>query len=1121
MKKRLLYILLTAGLVAAAALAAFTIPASAEQRADHVRLVTGEVVTITVDVPPGTPLSEIEVPGVIVNEPAAAHRAGPPGRPQPTPRAGAADRRRRASRRRRPTSASRGARAPAAAAAFDTQPLDEGVDERASARSATRSATPTARPPAPTPASSTRCPARSTATGVPNFVIRKFRVPIFLLPIYQAAGIQYGIRWEILAAINEIETDYGRNLNVSSAGALGWMQFIPSSWKAYGVDANKDGVKDPYNPVDAIFAAARYLERRRLRGGRAPRDLRLQPRRLVRRLGDAPRPPDRRRARRPGRLADRPDRGPLPRLRARALRGRPGRAARRCAGSSAARTPPTWSSPSRQPPRDRDLLAQGAPVVAVNDGVVKKIGRSKALGRYLVLQDVYGNRYTYAHLGEVSKHLPGAGRGRDRPAPLGAGAVGQRHARPPRPGPPRPAARSRTRTRQGGKRAAPPTAPQASVPDQGAPVRPSGPAPTRARPAGSSSSSTPRPAREGGFDDLQELLLAPVRPRRQRTSACKQLKAGLARDRRHDPRPDRPDRAGQGRPPLLLDPPRRPGRAADRPEADPRRLEAARGHRDLPRQGHERALRHRRRRRLLDRPDPAAAEAAARAPRALRPADRDLRVRRARTSAAARSTAACSPRSPTWPSRGCKPTVTSLKCGHGFYTASGNVSHHSSGNAVDIAKINGVPILGHQEPGGITEQTVRQLMRLQGTMRPDQIISLLEIGGPTFAMADHADHIHVGFQAAVRRRTRKLGRQALAVLKPGQWSDLLARLREIENPVVPTKPSKYSLPAENADKRASDAHTGRIAAPPALFGFVQLEFGFLLGPADGRYLLRRSPDAEPERVLVLRHARARRSGACSRAAAAGSVEEAEAEPVPTSRATVVRAQPFESPGEAEAWLDGPARRRRAGRGRGRRGRARPQRRDQRAPRRGRRPPRPRRLRRPGAGGPRRLRRRRGGGRRALQRRLGAAARATSGRAARWRRRRSASRRCSAAASSRWPARSWCCAPGRTSTPAARARPRCRRASRSRRCWPSCPPRELEADREAIGEAANAALRGDPSPELQEAVAACIARMEAVLAPDAARALRVHRPSTSGRGGRANLRPTVGRSATGGEGTWRT
>ncbi len=65
--------------------------------------------------------------------------------------------------------------------------------------------------------------------------------------------------WQVLAAINEIETDYGRDLAVSSAGAVGWMQFLPSTWKQWGMDANGDGVADPYNPVDAIFSAARYL----------------------------------------------------------------------------------------------------------------------------------------------------------------------------------------------------------------------------------------------------------------------------------------------------------------------------------------------------------------------------------------------------------------------------------------------------------------------------------------------------------------------------------------------------------------------------------------------------------------------------------------------------------------------------------------------------------------------------------------------------------------------------------------------------------------------------------------------------------------------------------------------
>src|SRR5213076_3004920 len=104
-------------------------------------------------------------------------------------------------------------------------------------------------------------PGPGNVQGVPNFVIQRFHVPPFLLSIYQAAGIQYGIRWEVLAAINEIETDYGRNLNVSSAGALGWMQFMPSTWKTWGVDGNKDHKKDPYNPVDAIFAAAHDVRR--------------------------------------------------------------------------------------------------------------------------------------------------------------------------------------------------------------------------------------------------------------------------------------------------------------------------------------------------------------------------------------------------------------------------------------------------------------------------------------------------------------------------------------------------------------------------------------------------------------------------------------------------------------------------------------------------------------------------------------------------------------------------------------------------------------------------------------------------------------------------------------------
>jgi murein DD-endopeptidase MepM/ murein hydrolase activator NlpD len=83
--------------------------------------------------------------------------------------------------------------------------------------------------------------------------------PAFLIPIYKAAGRRYDVPWRILAAINAIETDFGRNLNVSSAGAIGWMQFMPGTWLQYGVAVGDTHRPDPYDPRDAIFTAARYL----------------------------------------------------------------------------------------------------------------------------------------------------------------------------------------------------------------------------------------------------------------------------------------------------------------------------------------------------------------------------------------------------------------------------------------------------------------------------------------------------------------------------------------------------------------------------------------------------------------------------------------------------------------------------------------------------------------------------------------------------------------------------------------------------------------------------------------------------------------------------------------------
>jgi soluble lytic murein transglycosylase-like protein len=87
-------------------------------------------------------------------------------------------------------------------------------------------------------------------------------IPAELVPIYESAVRRYRLGERgvaILAAINKIETGFGQNQGPSSAGALGWMQFMPSTWAVYGVDADGDGTREPSDPDDAIHAAARYL----------------------------------------------------------------------------------------------------------------------------------------------------------------------------------------------------------------------------------------------------------------------------------------------------------------------------------------------------------------------------------------------------------------------------------------------------------------------------------------------------------------------------------------------------------------------------------------------------------------------------------------------------------------------------------------------------------------------------------------------------------------------------------------------------------------------------------------------------------------------------------------------
>jgi hypothetical protein len=89
--------------------------------------------------------------------------------------------------------------------------------------------------------------------------------------------------------------------------------------------------------------------------------------------------------------------------------------------------------------------------------------------------------------------------------------------------------------------------------------------------------------------------------------------------------------------------------------------------------------------------------------------------------------------------------VTCLITGHGEFARPGVISAHVYGRAIDIGALDGISMNGHQQPGSITERAVRSLLLLPPEVEPAQIISLLGLGGASFALANHYDHIHVGF----------------------------------------------------------------------------------------------------------------------------------------------------------------------------------------------------------------------------------------------------------------------------------------------------------------------------------------------------------------------------------------
>ena len=587
--------------------------------------------------------------------------------------------------------------------------------------------------------------------GVPNFIIGQFEIPPFLLPVYQACGTQYGIPWEVLAGINKIETAFGTNLNVSSAGAVGWMQFIPSTWKAYGVDANGDGRADPYNPVDAICAAARYLK---AAGG----DTNL--RRGIFAYNHASWYVDEvlLYARQYGHLPDdlvgsltgltEGDRFPIA-ANARYADDISERQAAKNAkptdGASGNVADVVSGSPTR---RGINIYSHdGAPVVAVNDGTIVKIGHNSKLGKFVVLQDNYGNRFTYAQLGHVAKLY-------SVPRPHKLRASDFKLVTPTSDKVP---AKPATRGKPVGLKVSPAPS-NAPVPAKGTATSrpPSGP--TNTQDSRRRLYALPTRPHNVGQADITGQLSDLLSRRFPGYSVVKSYFGG-ALHTGHGSMELRPLRKGSrvvagtvlGRlgksgslAPHMNFAIRPAGKGA--PKIDPKPildgwklLEAtaiyrAAGDNPLAQSGTTSVAQD------LLMPKSALERRVLADPRLsiyscgrndIQAGQIDRRVLAGMEYLA---------------DNGFRLGITSLKCGHSRKTTSGSVSEHSTGDAMDIAEIDGVPVAGHQGPGTLADSLIKSALKLQGVMAPHQVISLENLPGPvSFAMSDHSDHVHLGW----------------------------------------------------------------------------------------------------------------------------------------------------------------------------------------------------------------------------------------------------------------------------------------------------------------------------------------------------------------------------------------
>jgi membrane-bound lytic murein transglycosylase B len=662
-----------------------------------------------------------------------------------------------------------------------------------------------------------------------------YRIPLFLLPIYQAASVQYGVPWQILAAINEIETNYGTDLSVSTAGAVGWMQFMPATWIQYGVDAINAGYADPYNPVDAIFAAARYL-----RAAGAASDLHgailaynhseeyvqsvllraklisSYPKNVIATLtgltdgrlpvsgkqvvwGALSTVPS------PSTLAS----GSSATAGATAVASDPTKlsaptsAAATAPGSSAAPSPTAAAAATaakaakaaKHPPALHlvDLMsAPNATVVAAQDGRVVKLGSSKKLGKYLILRDVYGDVFTYAGFGSIASHYPKPKKPKTPKLASSADAstlpaVKAGEAKPTQPAtaghhaPVTLKVKQRSAKAAGGAGAS--TVSSASEPE----------APSTGKVRLFAHPGNPDALASAAKRERSSSIAGKLLPLRAGSIVSKGTVLGRVRT---------PANASAGHLRFAI----RPG--GDQSTVDPRPIlknwsqlgaalhpQGANGENDLlgaTASGVFLMSKEELERTVLSDPGIDIYQCGR---QDIASGKIDKRVL-AMLAFLSRT--------------GLQPTVSALECGHSEMTVSGYVSEHYTGDAVDISAINGTPIADHQGAGSITDLTIRTLLTLQGEFVPHQIISLMQYPGApnTLAMPEHWNHIHVGFHPTAAQLPLNGQTTASAAaagkgapspvivpsdLSTTQWNQLVTRIGALPAPKVAAKPGPSAI----------------------------------------------------------------------------------------------------------------------------------------------------------------------------------------------------------------------------------------------------------------------------------------------------------------------------------------